>query len=97
MAEIQKQEWGKARIQAEMKDLTNARKLRYNLAAVLGLSGVGCIVAAVSMMLGPIRPVPTGPLVPFIVVGIVLVLVSILVLRSGLAKSRQYNDLKRKL
>ncbi|MCL0048421.1 hypothetical protein M1N44_03305 [Dehalococcoidia bacterium] len=98
MAETQKQEWSKERIQAEMKDLEKARNLRYFFAFTLGGAGFGAIFAAVVMIpfIPPGMPMP-GFLIAFIVGGIASLLIAVFVLRSALAKRRQYNDLKRKL
>ena len=88
MAETQKQEWSKERIQAEMKDLEKAGKLRLAFGLMFGLFGVGSIVSAVG---------PFGSGVSAAILGIALVLVAIPFLRSGLAKRRQRNELKGKL
>ena len=91
--ERKQQEWSKERIQAEMKDLKDSRDGWWTFAFIVGAMGVGAIVAPVGM----IAFAPAGFFTPFIVVGIVLVLVGLLLFRKGYAKHRQYNDLKRKL
>ncbi|MCL0096611.1 hypothetical protein M1N66_03280 [Thermodesulfovibrionales bacterium] len=93
MAETQKQEWSKERIQAEMKDLKSAAEIR------LGL-GLGFMVPALAGIVGGVLWWGAGVGAvgaAFVIFGIVCGLVSILLLRSFLAKRRQYNDLKRKL
>lgn len=92
MAETQKQEWSKERIQAEMKDVEDAAKVRLFFGLPLVMAAVAAIIFGLVMpfMGGGFRTV-------MVVVGIALGVGGILLIRSVLAKRRQYNDLKRKL
>lgn len=90
MAETQKQEWSKERIQAEMKDVEDAAKGRFYF-------GLPLVIAAVfAIFFGVLTPFVNGGVrTVFILAGIPLGVGGILLIRGVLAKRREYNELRK--
>lgn len=92
-----KEEWSKERIQAEMKDL-NRSKQNYLLGALMLISSGACSsFFSLTMMSSPLYVYTGGVAFLFLILGIILLIPGILLLSSYFQKSRQYNELKRKL
>ena len=92
MTEIEKQEWSKERIQAEMKDLEDAGRIKFSFSFPMILSAAFLLFQAVR---GDF--IRGGWRILFFVVGISIGIGGILLIKSALAKRRKYNALKKKL
>lgn len=92
----------KERIKAEMEDLKSAGDIRLTIGLIFILGGFGSIFGGgLTTIFTPSYGVPTGALlsiaVPFIIGGIVGVLIGLILLKSWREKRRRYNELKIKL
>ena len=92
-----KEEWSKERIQAEMEDLNRSKQTYLSVAILLISSGVCSSFFSLTMMSSPLYVYAGGVAFLFLILGIILLIPGILLLSSYFQKSRQYNELKRKL
>lgn len=95
MAETNREGWGKERIQAEMKDVEDAAKVRLYFGYGLGMAAFAGIVGGISFIASPFGGGGFGAV--FLIVGIALGLGSFALIKGVLAKRREYKELKKRL
>jgi low temperature requirement protein LtrA len=96
----EEERWSKERIRAEMEELERSARTRLSMAILLILIGIGCASTGfIFPLITPFAPKDglLSMFAPFIVVGIILILIGLIPLKSWHGKRKRYKELKARL